>query len=163
MRARARLTGSRLAINLLMVVAMVTYVIGVTAPMLTLTKLVFVKNTFSVLSGVANLYAREEYLLCVVIVVFSLVLPLVKLGLLIRIWNAGHPPRPNDHRRLKWLGTVGKWSMLDVFVVAILVASVKLGALAKVEILYGWYAFAASVLLIMLTTYLVQERMRAFS
>lgn len=154
---------SRLTINLLMAGALVAYVIGVTAPMLTLTKLVFVKNTFSVLSGIANLYAGEEYLLCGIIVLFSLVLPLVKLGLLVRIWNAAHPAEPHHRRHIKWLATVGRWSMLDVFVVAILVASVKLGALAKVEILYGWYAFAASVLLIMVSTYLVQERLRAFS
>ena len=51
--------------------------------------------------------------------------------------------------------------MLDVFVVAILVASIKLGALAKVEIHYGLYTFATSVLLIMLTTYLVEVRLRA--
>jgi paraquat-inducible protein A len=39
--------------------------------------------------------------------------------------------------------------MLDVFVVATLVVSVKLGSLAQVEVHYGLYAFAASVLLTM--------------
>ena len=46
----------------------------------------------------------------------------------------------------------GKWSMLDVFVVAVLLASVKLAGLAQVEIHSGLYAFAASVLLTMLIT-----------
>ena len=36
--------------------------------------------------------------------------------------------------------------MLDVFVVALLLVSVKLGVLAKVDVHYGLYAFATSVL-----------------
>jgi paraquat-inducible protein A len=43
-----------------------------------------------------------------------------------------------------------KWSMLDVFVVALLVVSVKLGSLAQAHVELGIYAFAASVVLTML-------------
>jgi len=64
-------------------------------------------------------------------------------------------------RHLHWMHLYGKWSMLDVFVVAVLLASVKLGALAQVQIHNGLYAFAASVLLTMLitarVTYLTQS------
>ncbi len=42
--------------------------------------------------------------------------------------------------------------MLDVFVVAILVVTVKLGAVANVEMHYGLYFFAAAVLLTMFIT-----------
>ena len=42
--------------------------------------------------------------------------------------------------------------MLDVFVVAVLVVAVKLGAIADVEMRYGLYAFATSVLLTMFIT-----------
>ena len=46
----------------------------------------------------------------------------------------------------------GKWSMLDVFVVAVLVVAVKLGTLASVEMRYGLYFFSAAVLLTMFVT-----------
>ncbi|OQX45604.1 MAG: paraquat-inducible membrane protein A, partial [Candidatus Sedimenticola endophacoides] len=46
----------------------------------------------------------------------------------------------------------GRWSMLDVFVVALLVVSVKLDAIARVQIHYGLYAFSAAVLITMLVT-----------
>jgi len=46
----------------------------------------------------------------------------------------------------------GKWSMLDVFIVAVLVVAVKLAAIVQVEMRYGLYAFAASVLLTMFIT-----------
>jgi paraquat-inducible protein A len=48
------------------------------------------------------------------------------------------------------LSVYGKWSMLDVFVVALLVVSVKLGAMAEARVEIGIYAFAASVILTML-------------
>jgi paraquat-inducible protein A len=46
----------------------------------------------------------------------------------------------------------GKWSMLDVFVVAVLVVTVKLGAIANVEMHYGLYFFSAAVILTMIIT-----------
>jgi len=55
--------------------------------------------------------------------------------------------------------TFGKWSMLDVFIVAILVVSVKLGAIASVEMRYGLYAFATAVVLKMYTA-AINRRMR---
>ena len=52
-------------------------------------------------------------------------------------------------KSLTLIETLGKWSMLDVFVVALLLVSLKLGALAKVEVHYGLYFFTASVILTM--------------
>jgi len=42
-------------------------------------------------------------------------------------------PEVQRQKLLHWLGILGKWSMLDVLVVAILIVLVKLGPLAKVE------------------------------
>jgi paraquat-inducible protein A len=66
---------------------------------------------------------------------------------------ANEPAKTAKHtKHLKWLATYSKWSMLDVFVVALLVVSVKLGALAQVNVELGIYAFAASVFLTMLVS-----------
>jgi paraquat-inducible protein A len=46
----------------------------------------------------------------------------------------------------------GRWAMLDVLVVAILVVSVKLGALATVEVHIGLCFVGASILLSMYLT-----------
>jgi paraquat-inducible protein A len=56
---------------------------------------------------------------------------------------------------------LGKWSMLDVFVVAVLVVTVKLGAMASVEARYGIYAFTAAVFLTMYITSRVVALTRA--
>ena len=67
------------------------------------------------------------------------------------------------HRYVHWLSVLGKWSMLDVFVVAVLIASVKLGSIASIEIHYGLYVFAASVILMMVATHLIHRRLGATS
>ena len=46
----------------------------------------------------------------------------------------------------------GRWAMLDVMVVAVLIVTVKLGALASIEIHPGLYIFGTAVLLIMFAT-----------
>ena len=61
------------------------------------------------------------------------------------------------HQVLHWLGILGKWSMLDVFVVAILIVLVKIGPLAKVEAQRGLYWFAGAILLSMITSMYVDS------
>ena len=51
---------------------------------------------------------------------------------------------------LRVLDKLGKWSMLDVFIVAVLVVALKLGPLAEVTIEPGFYYFGAAVILSML-------------
>lgn len=58
---------------------------------------------------------------------------------------------------MNWLSHYGKWSMLDVFVVALLLVIVKLGVLATVEVHYGIYMYALAGLLIMLCTTIINN------
>jgi paraquat-inducible protein A len=48
--------------------------------------------------------------------------------------------------------------MMDVFVAALLIVTVRLGAMADVKIHFGLYAFAASVILTMITTSSIIQR-----
>jgi paraquat-inducible protein A len=63
-----------------------------------------------------------------------------------------------DEQRKKvlfWLKILGKWSMLDVFVVAIVIVAVKFGLMAKAEPRAGVYVFGAAILLSMFLTFSV--------
>ena len=125
---------------------------GLLSPIITLEKFVVIENTFSVLSGVIQLLKEGQWFLFLVISAFSIVLPVLKLGVLYLLVGSRVPDKRRLHRYLHWMHLYGKWSMLDVFVVAILVVAVKLGAIANVEMRYGLYAFAASVLITMYVT-----------
>ena len=126
--------------------------VGLVAPIATMNKFILVENTFSVLSGVLALFSEGQFFLFLLISCFSVVLPVLKLGVLYRLVSHNSTMREQTKRLLHWMHLYGKWSMLDVFVVAVLVVLVKLGAIANVEMRYGLYAFAASVLLTMFVT-----------
>lgn len=125
---------------------------GLVSPIITLTKFMLVENTFSVLSGVVELLMEGRIFLFLLIAGFSIVLPILKLWVLYQLVSKRSAAEKSVRRLLHWMHLYGKWSMLDVFVVAILVVAVKLGAIADVEMRFGLYAFAASVLLTMLIT-----------
>jgi len=125
---------------------------GLVSPIITLTKFMLVENTFSVLSGVVELLMEGRIFLFLLIAGFSIVLPILKLWVLYRLVSKRAAAEKSVRRLLHWMHLYGKWSMLDVFVVAILVVAVKLGAIADVEMRFGLYAFAASVLITMLIT-----------
>ncbi len=135
-------------INLLLVIAFAMLLAGYLGPMITLKKFIFVSNTFSLLGGIRSLWVASEHALAIVLTLFSVVLPIVKIALNALIINIRTNPRLE--RGFTWLKALGKWSMLDVFVVAVLFATVKLGALADTQLHYGVFAFAAAVLMTML-------------
>lgn len=140
-------------INLLLLGALSSLIIGVSAPLLTLEKLYFFENTVSLFTTVTELFSQKEWFLFIVIAVFSLCIPVIKITSLVLILNLDYTKGSFLDKALHVIETIGKWSMLDVFVVALLLVSVKLGVLAKVDIHYGLYAFAASVLLTMGLSY----------
>lgn len=130
----------------LMLAAALLYAYGITAPTLTLEKFVVIEKTYSVLNGVLDFWARGQWFLFLVVGGFSLCLPAIKMVLLLFVLLL--PPSPPGllRRLVDYVDRIGRWSMLDVFVVATLVTSVQLGALAEVTIHDGIYAFGGCVL-----------------
>lgn len=137
------------SVNLALLVALGLLALGLWMPLLTLEKFYFFSNTVSLLSALGELLTLREWGLYLLIGVFSVLFPLLKIGMLLLIWNLEQADSRTHRRHLHWLATYGKWSMLDVFVVALLVVTVKLGALAEARVEPGLYAFAGSVVLTM--------------
>lgn len=132
--------------NLLLLIA------GFISPLLTLKKFILIENTFSILSGILQLFTEGQYFLFIIIFTFSIVLPVLKLMVLFRLLYSRQLSNPSLDKFLHWMHLYGKWSMLDVFVVAVLVVTVKLGVIASVEIHFGLYLFATAILLTMILT-----------
>jgi paraquat-inducible protein A len=138
----------RIDIVILIILSIVLLLIGLTLPILTVRKL-WNSNTYSILTGVQNLWQEKYYVLAVVIFTFSIIFPIAKLISLSAVWFI----RLKDEQRkilVLYMEIFGKWSMLDVFVTAIFIVWVKLGALASAKAENGIYFFAASVLLTMI-------------
>lgn len=130
---------------------LVCLLVGLLAPMLTIEKFIVLENSFSVVSGIVELLKEGQWLLFVLLAAFSIVLPLLKLFVLYRL-VVSTATAAHYQRHLARMHDYGKWSMLDVFVVAILVVALKLGYIFDVQVHIGLYAFAAAVLLTMYIT-----------
>ena len=141
----------QLRVPLLILFSATLLALGLSLPLLNVEQMVFWKNEYSVIAGVISLLEQREYLLGFVLFFFSVVFPIVKLVSLAYLWVA---PLKAAQREsvLHWLGLLGKWSMLDVFIVAILIVLVKMGPLASIEPRTGVYFFCAAIVASMLST-----------
>ncbi|MDH5361172.1 MAG: paraquat-inducible protein A [Gammaproteobacteria bacterium] len=139
-------------LRLMIVVSLMLLLMGFVSPMLTLTKLVFFQNSLSILTGILELLNNGQFVLFLLIFSFSVLLPLLKIYVLFRITSSGMVEPHAMQRYLRLMHEYGRWSMLDVMVVAVLIVTVKLGAIASIEVHYGLYVFAVAVLMIMFIT-----------
>lgn len=137
-------------------VAVVTMLgVGAALPFFTFSKFFVFDDTFSLFSGIFHLLSAGEPLLFALIFTFSIVMPVYKMFVLFRLINNPFLDELKRRRYTTMLMLLGKWSMLDVFVVAMLIMTIKLGAIASVEVHVGLYVFSAGVLASMLLTQLV--------
>ena len=136
-----------------LVIATILFLIGLFLPMLTLTKFYIANNSFSIISGLIELLKDRKFILFILIAGFSLVFPIMKIGVLFKMLVAKSLSDAKLKRYLHLMHEYGRWAMLDVMVVAILIVTVKLGAIASIKVHIGLYVFGAAVLLIMLVTH----------
>ena len=83
------------------------------------------------------------------IAVFCVLFPLLKLGLALYLWSLADLAALRGTGLLKVLDTLGKWSMLDVFVVALTVVALNISLVTDVQVHAGIYVFTAAVILSM--------------
>ena len=136
----------------LLLTATIFFAIGIVTPMMTVTKFFVFENSFSVLFGALELLLGGHFVLFLVVAGFSILLPLLKIYVLYNLLLPRNRSSRKTKQFLNLMHEYGRWAMLDVMVVAVLIVSVKLGAIANIQIHFGLFVFGASVLLIMLIT-----------
>jgi paraquat-inducible protein A len=132
------------------------YVLYVPANLFAMTAIEHLGSTErdTILSGVQALFAAGWYPVGVLIFIASITVPLTKLvcltGLLISIQRRSRW-RPRDRTVLyRAVEQIGRWSMLDVFVLTLLIALVQLGNLMTIEVGRAGTFFASVVVLTIL-------------
>jgi paraquat-inducible protein A len=139
-RHRQRTTALALA-------ALLLYPPAVGLPLLQVQQFGYVVHT-SVLDGVASLFAAGDFIIGTVVLLCSVILPLGKL-LAMLLMVTGTTWLRLRHRALTWrvIEWTGRWGMLDVLAVAVLVAALKLGHSLQVTAGPGALAFVGVVVL----------------
>jgi paraquat-inducible protein A len=137
----------------LMISAAVLYVPANLLPILTIKELGIPREK-TIISGLIEFWEMGSYPIAIVIFSASIVIPLLKIVALIWLCGAAKGVIPYSAKMLGkvyWVTELmGRWSMVDIFVVAILVAMVQLGNYMTVTPGSGALAFAGVVVLTML-------------
>jgi paraquat-inducible protein A len=117
----------------------------------------------TIMSGVLSLLHEGSWPLALLVFVASIVVPLLKLiamGWLLFSVVRKSPGQPLQRSRLfRLVEFIGRWSMLDVYAIALLVALVQIRSLATVHAGVGALAFCAVVVLTMLAAQSFDERL----
>lgn len=146
----------RVEVPILLVACTGGLVVALTLPFMSIEKLVFWQDHFTLMASIKGMWENEHRFLAAIIFLFSIVFPFAKLIALAVIWFT---PMKHDHRKpaLHWLGVLGKWSMLDVFVVALVIVMTQSKGFVDAEANSGLYVFSAAILLSMLVSILVDR------
>jgi len=110
----------------------------------------------TILSGIIYFWITGDYALAAIIFIASFVVPLFKLGALafmaIAVQRGSDLARAERTRLWRIVEFVGRWSMLDIFVITLTVALVRFQTLAVITAGPGALAFCAVVVLTMLAS-----------
>src|SRR6218665_1882357 len=117
----------------------------------------------TIMEGVIELIHADMLPIALVVFVASIMVPTFKLvGIASLLYSVQrHQPMSARQRILmyRFIEWIGRWSMLDIFVIAILVALVNFGSLASIQANLGAAAFSSVVILTMLAAVTFDPRL----
>ena len=137
----------------LLIAAVILYIPANLIP-ITLTTALGKTEGDTIMQGVIYFMGSGEWPIALVIFTASIMVPTLKIisltYLLVTTQRSSHRQRLNRAKIYRAVEFVGRWSMIDVFVVTIMVALVQMGTLANVEAGQGAIYFCGVVILTML-------------
>jgi len=123
----------------------------------------FGSEDHTILGGVVELWNDGSWDLAAIVFVASIVVPILKMLVLavlaITVQRHSHWRRHERARLYRMLDAVGHWSMLDVYVVALLIGLVRFRGIAEVLPGPGIAAFGAVVVLTLLSSISLDPRL----
>lgn len=115
-------------------------------PMMSVQRFIFWQDELSFAVALLELAESGETGLFAILFIFSVAFPGAKITLAFLLWRRVDANGPSLTRYLGMIEHFGRWSMLDVFVVALSVVAIKISIVADVEVHWGIYMFAAAIL-----------------
>lgn len=147
------------------IAGLILYVVAVSYPFLAMKSGSIVQQT-SLLSGVEQLFNQKIYFLATLVLLTCVVLPLLQLLSLLYVFI---PFKLNRHSKFaipvfRLLGHIKPWSMMEIYMLGILVAIVKLAKMATIVpglavIAFGVLIFVLAFALSAVDHHMVWERL----
>jgi paraquat-inducible protein A len=137
----------------LVILAYVLYVPANLLPILESRALLTAESN-TIMSGILMFWETGSWMIAALVFIASIVVPLTKLlaltWLLVSVQMKSRA-RPQQRTQLyRMVEFIGRWSMLDIYVVALTVTLVQVGTLASIEVGPGALAFGAVVVVTMI-------------
>jgi paraquat-inducible protein A len=146
----------------LLIAAMICYIPANVLPMMHTSSL-FGAQSDTIMSGVVYFWTSGSWHLALIIFFASVMVPLLKMIalvlLLVTVQRRSCWQMRERARLYRFIEFIGRWSMLDIYVVAVVVALVQLQALATIKPGPGAIAFGAVVVLTMFATMTFDPRL----
>ena len=136
-------------LSLLIILATVFFALGVTLPVIKFTTVYVWTNEHSIATIIYALYKNQEYFLCGVVFAFSVLFPFLKLFYLLTLVTSPDLPYEFRQRSFSMMEWLGRYSMTDVMVLALLIFYVNSSGYTEADVQPGVYFFAASVIMTM--------------
>lgn len=116
----------------------------------------------TIIGGVILFLDHESYFIAAVIFIASVIVPMAKMFALAWLcYCANRADKIKQYELTKLYRVtelIGKWSMVDVFVVAILVALIQLGEIMSIKVGFAATAFAGVVIMTMISAHQFDTR-----
>ncbi len=145
LRARAR--GLDRWLGLVLLAALVLLAFGLFLPAIELSSLFFLRRELSLFESVFSFFEAGDYfLLFAVTLVFTILFPAFKIATGLVLWHAADVSSAAARALLDGLAAASKWSMLDVFIIALVVLVADGRLLSGADVRVGAIVFSAAVL-----------------
>ncbi len=147
---------SSISLTMGLILPVFSVVLHKTVPVLG--RVVFKHETIGILSAIQSWWSSGNYFISLIVLLFSFAIPVLKsasMGFIV-----GFPDTKSSQKMLKIFKIIGSWSMLDVFVVAVVIVVVTVNGKdsTKAMLEVGLYFFLAYVMLSIVATQLLSLR-----
>ncbi len=143
------------------IAAMITLIFGLITPILMVTihqeveylgDIVLSFESKGVMGSIEKLWHSGDIVVAMVILLFSVIIPILKVSALVFV--SVFMENKFAHSIVKFFKAIGKWSMVDVFVVAVFLVylTANKGDVSRAEVEVGLYFFLAYVIVSMLVS-----------
>ena len=130
-------------VPLLLVISFTSIVVAVNAPFLRINDILLHSNSYGIMQATTALWSEERVVLGIFLFLFVAVLPTIRILLIGRLWFS-RKTRAEHYKRMDLIRISGEWSMMSVFLLALVMILTEGKTLVNTDISPGLYAIMIS-------------------
>lgn len=152
--------GARGFILVALLVSLFLLLAGLLTPAMHISSFGFVEDDVSILSGIESFYLDGQIFLAGLMVLVSVFFPLLKIVLALMLTLSYNAGRRRSHWIAATLAELARWSMTDVFILAVAVMVIDARLISSADLRPGAYFFAIAIILSSVAVHFLRAGLR---